>query len=64
MAMDDAMQYEFECSIVFPDCDEKLEGETREEVLEAVGAHMREHHGMIELSPEITRWVLGSARPD
>lgn len=54
------MQYVFECSNVMPDCDEKLEGETREEVLIQVGVHMREHHGMIELSPDVTRWVLGS----
>jgi predicted small metal-binding protein len=56
--------YEFECSNVIPDCDERLEGETREDVLEQVATHMREHHGFIELPSEMTRWVLASVRPE
>lgn len=56
--------YEFECSTVYPDCDEKLEGETREEVLEKVATHMRGHHGKIELPSEMTKRVLNSVRPD
>ncbi len=58
------MQYVFECSNVVPDCDERLEGETREDVLLRVGEHMREHHGMIELPADVTRWVLGSVGGD
>jgi predicted small metal-binding protein len=49
---------------VYPDCEETIEGEDRGDVLEEVETHMREHHGMIELPVEITRWVLGSVRPD
>jgi predicted small metal-binding protein len=56
--------YEFQCSNVYPDCEETLEGETREEVLEDVATHMREHHGMIELPSHMTKWVLGAVRPD
>jgi predicted small metal-binding protein len=58
------IEYQFECSTVIPDCDERLEGETREVVLERVAAHMREHHGMIELPAEASHWVLASVRPD
>ena len=56
--------YEFVCSTVHPDCTERIEGDVREDVLEEVETHMREHHGMIELPAEMTRWVLGSVRPD
>ena len=56
--------YEFECSILMPDCDTTLEGETREDVLDEVADHMREHHGMIELPPEMTQRVLAAVRPE
>lgn len=56
--------YEFECSNVIPTCDTTLEGETRDDVLEEVATHMREHHGMIELPSDMTKWVLASVRPD
>jgi predicted small metal-binding protein len=56
--------YEFVCSNVYPDCEERIEGEDRDEVLAEVETHVREHHGMIELPAEMTRWVLGSVRPD
>lgn len=58
------LAYQFECSTVMPDCDERLEGETEDEVLEKVAEHMREHHGMIELPSDMTKWVLGSVRPE
>ena len=58
------LAYEFQCSTVYPDCDEKLEGDSREELLEEVSTHMREHHGMIELPSDLTKWVLASVRPD
>lgn len=57
-------EYEFVCSNVYPDCEERIDGETHEEVLESVETHMREHHGLIELPSEMTRWVLASVRPD
>lgn len=56
--------YEFVCANVYPDCEETIEGQDRGDVLEEVETHMREHHGMIELPAEMTRWVLGSVRPD
>lgn len=62
--MKHVLAYEFECSNVVPDCDETIEGDTREEALEEVATHMREHHGMIEMPPDMARWVLASVRPE
>ncbi|HZD24551.1 MAG TPA: DUF1059 domain-containing protein [Acidimicrobiia bacterium] len=56
--------YEYVCSNVYPECDVKIEGESEEEVLETIADHMREHHAVIELPPDVTRWVLNSVRPD
>ena len=56
--------YEFVCSNVHPDCEERIEGETEDQVLGEIETHMREHHGMIVLPGEMTRWVLNSVRPD
>ncbi len=58
------MAYEYDCSNVIPDCDEVIEGETKDEVLEEVDTHMREHHGMIELPSDMARWVLASVHPE
>lgn len=58
------MTYEFQCSTVYGDCDEVLEGETEDEVMEEVENHMREHHGLIELPSDMAKWVLASVRPE
>lgn len=58
------MTYEFQCSTVYGDCDEVIEGETEDEVMEEVETHMREHHGLIELPPDMAKWVLASVSPE
>ena len=58
------MIYEFQCSSVYGECDEVIQGETEEEVLEEVEAHMREHHGLIELPSDMAKWVLDSVHPE
>lgn len=58
------MAYEFQCSTVYGDCDEVLEGETEDEVMEEVETHMREHHGLIELPPDMAKRVLASVHPE
>lgn len=58
------MAYEFQCSNVYGDCTEVIEGETEDEVMEEVETHMREHHGMIELPSDMARWVLASVHPE
>ncbi|MFP3882080.1 MAG: DUF1059 domain-containing protein [Actinomycetota bacterium] len=57
------MTYEFQCSTVYGDCDEVIEGETEDEVMEEVETHMREHHGLIELPPDMAKRVLASVDP-
>jgi predicted small metal-binding protein len=58
------MEYAFQCSNLIADCDERLDGESRDEVAEKARNHMREFHGMVELPSELTQWVLGTARPE
>ncbi len=58
------MNYEFRCSTVYGDCDEVIEGDTTDELLEEVETHMREHHGMIELPSDMARLVLASVHPE
>lgn len=58
------MTYEFQCSNVYRDCDEVIEGETEDEVMKEVETHMREHHGMIELPSDMAKWVLASVHPE
>jgi len=55
--------YEFQCSTVYGDCDEVIEGGTEDEVMEEVETHMREHHGLIELPSDMARRVLASVDP-
>lgn len=57
------MTYEFQCSTVYGDCDEVIEGETEDEVMEEVETHMREHHGLIELPSDMAKRVLASVDP-
>lgn len=57
------MRYEFECSDLVAGCDEVVRGDTEHEVLDDVAEHMRDHHGMIELPPDMVRRVLASVRP-
>lgn len=58
------MTYEFQCSTVYGDCDEVIQGETEDEVMGEVETHMREHHGMIELPSDMAKWVLASVHPE
>lgn len=58
------MTYEFQCSTVYGACDEVIEGGTEDEVMEEVETHMREHHGLIELPPDMAKWVLVSVSPE
>ena len=45
----------FECMV--PDCGWTVESETEEQILEHVGAHARDVHGMDEVPPEIQERV-------
>lgn len=57
------MAYQFECADVFPDCEHKMSGETREDTVEEVARHARKAHGMAELPDDLTKRVLLSIQP-
>ena len=47
------MAYEFECTNVFPGCEGKVSGETKDEVLAAAAAHAADTHGVNELPDDV-----------
>ena len=51
------MAYEFECTNVFPGCEGKVTGETRDEVLQAAAAHAAAVHDVDELPDEVVATV-------
>lgn len=57
------MTYEFECRHVFPDCEDRVQGENREEVLEKAARHADEHHGVRNLDDETVDRVRLAIRP-
>lgn len=57
------MRYEFECSDLIADCDEVVRSDTKDEIVDDVAEHMRDHHGMIELPPDMAKRVLAAVRP-
>ena len=48
---------EFRCGEIVPGCDAVLDGESDDEILEQVGVHAREEHGMDEVPPEVEQNV-------
>jgi predicted small metal-binding protein len=44
---------EFSCGEVVPGCTTTFHAESEEEILEQVGTHAREEHGMDEIPPEV-----------
>ena len=51
------MAYEFECTNVFPGCEGKVSGETKDEVLAAAAAHAADTHGVNELPDDVVAVV-------
>ena len=51
------MAYEFECTNVFPGCEGKVTGDTKDEVLMAAAAHAADAHGVDELPDEVVATV-------
>jgi len=44
---------EFRCGTVVPGCAAVFEGESEGEILEQIGAHARDEHGMDEVPAEV-----------
>jgi predicted small metal-binding protein len=50
---------QFNCGDIVPGCEWTIEGETDDDILENVGEHAREAHGMDEVPPEVQDRVRG-----
>jgi predicted small metal-binding protein len=44
---------EFKCGTIVPGCPTVFEGESEGEILNQIGAHARDDHGMNEVPPEV-----------
>jgi predicted small metal-binding protein len=44
---------EFKCGTIVPGCSTVFEGESESEILDQIGDHARDAHGMNEVPPEV-----------
>jgi predicted small metal-binding protein len=44
---------EFKCTTIVPGCSTVFEGESESEILNQIGDHARDAHGMNEVPPEV-----------
>jgi predicted small metal-binding protein len=44
---------EFKCGTIVPGCSTVFEGESESEILNQIGNHARDDHGMNEVPPEV-----------
>jgi predicted small metal-binding protein len=51
---------EFRCGTVVPGCETTFQGESEDEILQQVGAHARDEHGMDEVPPEVVDTIRAS----
>jgi predicted small metal-binding protein len=56
---------EFRCGEVVPGCGATFEGQSEDEILQQIGAHARDEHGMDEVPPEVVDTIRAkiSERP-
>ncbi len=50
------------CSVVFPDCQAVVEGETEDDVMESARRHAKQEHGVEELDDERQAALLAGIR--
>ena len=48
---------EFKCGTIVPGCSTVFEGESESDILNQIGAHARDEHGMNEVPPEVVDQV-------
>jgi predicted small metal-binding protein len=48
---------EFKCGTIVPGCSTVFEGESESEILDQIGDHARDEHGMNEVPPEVVDQV-------
>ena len=56
------MPYSLACGDVMPGCDATFEAATEQELLEQVGPHASEVHGITEVTPEVLEAVKGAIK--
>jgi len=56
------MPYSLACGDVMPGCDATFEADSEEKVLEQVGPHAAEAHGISEVTPEVLEAVKGAIK--
>jgi predicted small metal-binding protein len=44
---------EFRCGEIVPGCDAVFQSESEDELMQQIGAHARDEHGMDEVPPEV-----------
>jgi predicted small metal-binding protein len=55
--------YAIACGDVMPGCAARFEGDTEDEVLQQVGRHAAEDHGITEITPEVLEAVRAAIKP-
>ncbi len=56
------MSYSFACGDVMPGCDATFEADSEAQLLEQVGPHAAEAHGIAEVTPEVLEAVRGAIK--
>lgn len=63
MARSDHVSYEFACQHLYPECDTRIKGESREDLLDKAKRHVSEHHGVRDYQDEVVRRLRTAIRP-
>ncbi len=56
------MPYSLSCGDVMPGCAARFEADSEGEMLQQVGAHAADAHGIAEVSPEVLAAVKGAIK--
>jgi predicted small metal-binding protein len=56
------MTYSLECGAVMPGCAATFEGESKGEILDQVGPHVAEAHGISEVPPDVLEAVKAAIK--
>ena len=53
---------EFKCGTIVPGCSTVFEAESESEILDQIGNHARDDHGMSEVPPEVVDQIRANIR--
>lgn len=57
------LDYEFACQYLYPECDTRIKGGSREDLLEKAKQHVSEHHGVLDYQDDVVRRLRTAIRP-